>query len=201
MFQLGLLPGPRSCPTSVSSSRELSADGLHCSSPLQAASEFTESLSEPFVFEMLWIALTTDADNPYSKTLTRKEVEQFSKQRSQLGDTILDSAVRFVLSNWHAFTMDVMTKSGETNVPTDPSAPYLLEHMILAGELLREREAEVHANQVRRADEAAHMAGYRERLRERAAMAGQAKQRQIDDVYRATPEEIARDLAEMEARV
>jgi hypothetical protein len=42
-------------------------------------------------------------------------------------------------------------------------APFLLKHMTSAVELLREREAELHANEVRKADEAAQMDQYRER--------------------------------------
>jgi hypothetical protein len=66
--------------------------------------------------------------------------------------------------------MYVRTVAGETNAPSDPSAPFLLKHMILAVELLREREAELHANEVRRAEEAASDAEHWERMRQRVRM-------------------------------
>jgi hypothetical protein len=197
MFQLGLLPDPRSCPTAVSSSRALSGNPSSCSWPGKASSESSEDRSQPIGFESLWLALTTDTDNPYAQALTRKEVEEFSKQRSQLGDTIFDGAVRLVLSNWYAFTMHVRTVAGETNVPSDPSASFLLKHMILAVELLREREAELQTFEVRRAEEAGQMVEYREGMRQSARMENEAKQRERDEVYRPTQEEIARDIAEM----
>jgi hypothetical protein len=73
--------------------------------------------------------------------------------------------------------------------------------MILAVELLREREAELHANEVRRAEEAASDAEHWERMRQRVRMENEAKQRQIDEVYKPTPEEIARAIAETEIHV
>jgi hypothetical protein len=169
MFRCGLLPGPPS-----------------------AEGQSTNDISNR------WISLTTDAKHPYAKIPTRKEVEQFSKQRSQLGAALFDSVMRCVLSDWDAYTVHVMTECGETNVPSTPSAVFLLKHMTLAVGLLQKREAELHANEIRKAEETASEAEQRERIRQRAAMEREAKQRQIDQVYRPTPEEIAKDLAELE---